>query len=132
METESRTKKTVLVVEDETLVNWDVADALRDAGFTVLQAYSGDEALEILEDNRDVRVVFTDVNLPGNTDGVALTKLIEDRYPRIEVLVTSAHRRPEVEQLEVVSQLGRFVQKPYPTGAVTRRISEIVEQHAAH
>src|SRR5438552_760756 len=100
METLQKPAK-VLVVEDETLVNWDVADALRDDGFAVLQAYSGDEALGLIASNDDIRVVFTDVNLPGSVDGVALARRVQNEFPQIEVLVTSAHRRPEVEALEV-------------------------------
>jgi two-component system, response regulator PdtaR len=122
---------TVLVVEDEALVNQDIAEALRDHGFEALQAYNGEQALKLLETVRDIRVLFTDVNLPGRLNGVELAKVVQIRWPRIEVLVTSANSRPEIEALDVVAQLGRFVQKPYPTGAVTRRIHEIVARQAS-
>jgi DNA-binding NtrC family response regulator len=122
--------RTVLVVEDEALVNLDIAEALRDEGFDVLQAYNGEQALILLHKRPDIRVVFTDVNLPGAVDGIILASEIERRWPHVEVLVTSAQRRTDLEQLAVVANYGRFVPKPYPPRAVTRRIHEIIEAHA--
>ena len=122
---------TVLVVEDEALLNWDIADALVADGFVVLQAYTGEQALAFLERRCDVRVVFSDINLPGKIDGIALASEIERRWPMIELLMTSADCPPAVERMPSVSQYGRFVPKPYPVGAVTRRIHDIVDAHAA-
>jgi DNA-binding NtrC family response regulator len=122
--------RTVLVVEDEALVNLDIAEALRDEGFDVLQAYNGEQALILLHKRPDIRVVFTDVNLPGAVDGIILASEIERRWPHVEVLVTSAQRRTDLEQLAVVANYGRFVPKPYPPRAVTRRIHEIIAAHA--
>ncbi|HVY19507.1 MAG TPA: response regulator [Bauldia sp.] len=125
------TPKKVLVVEDEVLVNWDVADALRDDGFEVLQAFSGEQALDMLLRHRDVGVVFTDINLPGAVDGLMLAEEIEHRWPGVEVLVTSGNHMALVDRLESIRNFGRFVPKPYPVKAVTRRIHEIIESHAA-
>jgi DNA-binding NtrC family response regulator len=122
--------RTVLVVEDEALLNLDIADALRDEGFDVLQAYNGEQALVMLHRRPDIRLVFTDVNLPGAVDGIILAAEIERRWPQIEVLVTSAQRRSDLEQLAAVANYGRFVPKPYPPRAVTRRIHEIIEARA--
>jgi DNA-binding response OmpR family regulator len=124
-------ENTVLVVEDEALVNLDIADALREEGFGVLQAYDGEEALRLLRQHPEIRVLFTDVNLPGAVDGVALATEVERRWPQIEVLVTSAQRRPDVDRLTAVASYGRFVPKPYPRRAVARRIHEIIESRAA-
>ncbi len=128
---ETAAQNTVLVVEDEALVNWDVAEALRDDGFDVLQAYNGEQALVLLGKHPDIRVVFTDVNLPGAVDGIVLADEIERRWPQIELLMTSAQRRTDCERLTYVANYGRFVPKPYPPRAVTRRIHEILEAAAA-
>jgi DNA-binding NtrC family response regulator len=122
---------TVLVVEDEALLNWDIAEALRDDGFDVLQAYNGEQALAFLGKHPGIRVVFTDVNLPGAVDGIELAGEIERRWPQIELLMTSAERRVDCDRLTVVANYGRFVPKPYPARAVTRRIHEIIDAKAA-
>lgn len=121
----------VLVVEDETLVNWDVADALREDGFDVLQAFNGEQALRMLANNGDIRVVFTDINLGGAVDGLMLSGEIARRWPQVEVLLTSGNHLPALQHLEHIRDYGRFVPKPYPVKAVARRIHEIVESHAA-
>jgi len=122
---------TILVVEDQLLINWDVADALRDDGYRALQAYTGEEAMTLLEAHHDIRVVFTDISLPGRIDGIALASEVNRRWPQIELLLTSAHRGIDTDSLDFVARYGRFVPKPYPTRAVTRRIREIIEARAA-
>jgi len=59
----------VLIVEDEPLVRVTGADLLAEAGFEVLEARNGDEALRILEATQEVRVVFSDVEMPGSLWG---------------------------------------------------------------
>jgi DNA-binding response OmpR family regulator len=132
MNTKAKISKpeTVLVVEDETLINWDVSDTLREEGFDVLQAFSGEEAVAQLERRRDIRLVFTDVNLPGEIDGIALADEIRRRWPATELLMTSAHRGADVQKLDFIAALGRFVPKPYPPRAVARRIHDIVQRAA--
>ena len=67
----------VLVVEDETLVRLLANDILTEAGYRVLEAHDGQEALTVLEVHDDVRVLFTDVNMP-NVDGLS-PRLTENR-----------------------------------------------------
>jgi CheY-like chemotaxis protein len=66
-------KTLVLIVEDEPLIRMDVADYVSYTGFGTLEASTGDEALAILSERDDVDVVFTDVNMPGKVDGMALS-----------------------------------------------------------
>ena len=84
----------VLVVEDEPLLRVFNADMLTDAGFDVLEAANADEALRMLETVSDIRVVFTDVEMPGALDGYALAQRIETLWPEIGVVITSGRRHP--------------------------------------
>ena len=86
----SPTSKTVLVVEDEPLVRWMVADALRDAGYSVVEAITADEAL-LYARARPVDFVFTDVRMPGSMDGVQLAHMLKREFPRLPIVVTSGH-----------------------------------------
>jgi CheY-like chemotaxis protein len=100
----------VLIVEDEPLIRMDVADYVSDTGFATLEAESGDEALAILSERNDIDVVFTDVNMPGKVDGMALSRLISERWPRIGVIITSGMVRPRSIDL---SPGAVFFTKPY-------------------
>ena len=117
----------ILVVEDEPLLRMFNADMLSDAGFEVLEASDADEALRLLETTRDIKVVFTDVEMPGLIDGFALAERIEARWPDIGVVVTSGRRYPP----RAFSAPARhFVPKPFAASEVVGMIDAFV--HAGH
>jgi hypothetical protein len=68
--TMSSVKPVILVVEDEVLIRMMAVRVGEDSGFEALSAASADEAISILESRSDVRLVFTDVNMPGSMDGL--------------------------------------------------------------
>ena len=105
----------VLVVEDEALLLFSIADELKDAGFDVLEAVDAQHALDLLERNPDVKVIFTDINMPGTMDGLALSRFVRSRWPPIKIIVTSGKQRPADPDLPTE---GLFVPKPYTTGGV--------------
>ena len=72
----------ILVVEDELLLRLMAVDNVETAGFEALSAGTADEALAILEARADVRLVFTDVQMPGSMDGLRLAHAVRDRWPR--------------------------------------------------
>jgi two-component system, response regulator PdtaR len=117
---------TVLVVEDDFLVRLCAADALSDAGFNVLQADSGPDALRILE-NGPVDVVFTDINMPGAFDGAGLARRVRHRWPETAVVITSGRGCPEEDLGEAL-----FLPKPYMPDSLSRLIEEVLGFHAGH
>jgi two-component system, response regulator PdtaR len=89
----------VLLVEDELFVRMATADALTDAGFDVIETAHADAAQEILLHRADVRVLFTDVKMPGSMDGLELATLVRRQWPHILVVITSGHLEPESRTL---------------------------------
>ena len=81
---EQQTSSTILVVEDEVLVRMMIADELRNAGYTVLEASNADETLEVLRHTSEVAVVFTDLRMPGSMDGDEIRGFCPVRTPRVE------------------------------------------------
>lgn len=79
----------VLIVEDEFLIRMATADAIRDVGFEVLEAADADRAIAILESRSDIRVVFTDIHMPGSMDGAKLAHSIKHRWPPVRIIATS-------------------------------------------
>jgi two-component system, response regulator PdtaR len=100
----------VLIVEDEFLIRMASAEAIRDAGFEVLEAANADEAIGILESRRDIRVVFTDIQMPGSMDGAKLAHAIKHRWPPVRIIATSG--RVAVETLDLPVGTVLFT-KPY-------------------
>jgi two-component system, response regulator PdtaR len=112
--------KTVLLVEDEVMLRINAADILRDAGLSVVEAASADEALRMLDAGMRVDAVFTDVNFTGLTDGIGLAWEISRRFPDAEILITSGAVRPD---RKTIPPLSDFVAKPYSPDAVLRFFS---------
>jgi two-component system, response regulator PdtaR len=76
----------VLVVEDEALMRTKLAKQLQDAGYLVVEGSDGTEAAEILRVRPDVRIVISDVRMPGPVDGVELCRRVRSGYPGIKVV----------------------------------------------
>jgi len=105
----------VLVVEDEVLILLDTAESLKGYGFEVIEACDADIAIQLLEGRDDVALMFTDVNMPGSMDGLKLARTVQDRWPEIQIIVTSGKPVPETQRLPAK---GRFFAKPYQTDEV--------------
>jgi two-component system, response regulator PdtaR len=65
--------------------------AVEDAGYQVKEASSADEALRVLESDPNIRVVITDINMPGTMDGIALAHYIRKRWPPTVIVIASAN-----------------------------------------
>ena len=111
----------VLVVEDETLVRLLANDILSEAGYRVLEARDGQEALTILEVHDDVRGLFTDVNMP-NVDGFSLAKIVTERWPHIGIVIASG--------VADAPQGIRFIRKPYAAQQVLDQIKVAIDERA--
>ena len=83
----------ILVVEDEPVIRMTLSDALRETGLNVIEAGNADEAIFILSTRVDIRVVVTDVEMPGSMDGTRLARLVRDRWPLVQIIVTSGKQR---------------------------------------
>jgi CheY-like chemotaxis protein len=116
-------KTTVLVVEDEALIRLDIVYALEDAGFVVLEAVNVAEAVAVLTDHREIRAVFTDVDMPGSMDGLKLAAVVYAEWPQTKIIVTSGHRNVTPSDIPATS---RFVSKPYDPSAIIESLSEML------
>jgi len=81
----------VLVVEDEPLLRLAAMDMVEEAGYEAIPATDTTQAIEILESGVDVRIIFTDIDMPPGLDGLTLAAMVRDRWPPIEIIITSGH-----------------------------------------
>jgi CheY-like chemotaxis protein len=79
----------VLLVEDETLIRCDIADHLREVGYTVVEAASGEEAIAMCKSDMSIDIVFTDIHLIGSASGWDVAECVRADRPNISVLYTS-------------------------------------------
>lgn len=119
---DSSKRPAVLIVEDEQLVRLNAVKMIEDAGFEAIEAANADEAIRILESRRNIRVVFTDIQMPGSMDGLKLARAVRNRWPPIKIIVTSGHDRVSEQDLP---EGGRFFAKPYEPTKITDTIREL-------
>ena len=120
---EKQRRPVVLVVEDEPLMLIDAVDLVREAGFEAIGAKNADEAIRILESRDDIRIVFTDVNMPGSMDGIRLAHAVRHRWPPIEIIVTSGLTLANVQEL--LPERGIFFPKPYTPAQVASALHRL-------
>jgi CheY-like chemotaxis protein len=113
----------VLLVEDEMFVRMATADALEDAGFEVVEVANAQAAQEVLRHRSDIRVLFTDVQMPGPIDGLELAALVRRQWPHICVIITSGHFQPNGDNLP---DKAVFIPKPYGEQAPAQVIQALI------
>lgn len=111
----------VLIVEDEPLIRMVAIDALEDNGFAILEADDAGAALKMLEDTPGIALIFTDINMPGDIDGMNLAAEVAKRWPEIEIIVTSGGVR--LAQSDIPDS-GKFLPKPYDTAQLVHLVKE--------
>ena len=85
----SHSNALVIVVDDDVFERMGASCMFSDAGYRVLEAESADEALQFLESTADVRLLFTDVSMPGSMSGADLAHRVAERWPEIGIIITS-------------------------------------------
>jgi CheY-like chemotaxis protein len=113
----------VLVVEDELLIRMAAVDQLERQGFTMLEAASGQEALDRIALGDRVDVVFTDVNMPGDVDGLMLAREVNQLWPGVGIIVTSGKAVIDPQDLPAGC---RFYPKPYKSETIHAAIRALL------
>jgi CheY-like chemotaxis protein len=106
----AQNKPVVLVVEDDYFVRAQAIAIIEEAGYEVIEAGNADIAIALLESRKDIRLVFTDIEMPGSMDGIKLARAIRNRWPPIELIVTSGRHAVDTNELPPG---GKFLPKPY-------------------
>jgi CheY-like chemotaxis protein len=121
METPDAPVPLVLVVEDERLVREIITQELEDAGYRVLQAETGEGGLEALRGEPGVRLLFTDIRLPGPVDGWRLAEEARRLRPGLPVIYATGYSEESPRQ--VAGSI--FLTKPYRPSGVIRAAASL-------
>ena len=122
---ESTSPFAVLVVEDQALIRMGAATVIHDAGFEVYEAGDADEAISMLELHNNIRVLFTDVSMPGSMDGIKLAHFVRGRWPPIMVIVATG--LPDFRGADMPTD-SIFFSKPYSPEHLTGGLRQIMSQ----
>ncbi len=118
----------IVIAEDDAILLMDAMDLAEEAGLKPYGAHSAEEAIKLLEANDDVCVLFTDVQMSGPMDGVALAHLARERWPDLAIIVTSGVAKITAGDLP---EHGRFIPKPYAPKVIVKALGELAQKFAA-
>jgi DNA-binding NtrC family response regulator len=116
--------RTILIVEDEALVRFDLVDFFTDAGWRVFDAEDADQAIVILDRHKEIRAVLTDVQMPGSMDGVKLAHYVRERFPPTVLFIVSGNA--PIPESELPAQ-ARFLPKPFDPHKLLRQIESMAQ-----
>jgi DNA-binding NtrC family response regulator len=105
----------------------DIADQVEREGFVVFEAANADQAIAVLNAEPGVRILFTDIDMPGSMDGLKLAAAVRDRFPPVQIIVTSGHRAVESSEMPEGSV---FFRKPYQHEAVMASMRRLLDRTA--
>ena len=114
-----------LVVEDEALVRMYACEILEERGFNVLQAATAEGALKVMEAEPHVRLLFTDIQMPGAFDGMDLARQVHARWPKVLLVITSGQKRPSRAE---IPDDGRFLAKPYVAEELISQVNDLMRK----
>jgi len=111
----------VLVAEDEILIRITLTQHLRNAGFRIIEASGASEAIGILSSGERVDVLFTDVRMPGDSDGIRLAQWVKQNHPGVRIVFASGEKN-----IGEIVHGTRLFPKPYDLEEVESYIRELV------
>jgi len=111
----------VLIVEDDTLLRLAIASSLRQNGFEVLEAANAAEAVTILN-SVAVDALISDINMPGNMDGLSLARWVHRHQLDTKIILTSASSQSLGEAEQYVS----FLAKPYDGEDIQQLLRQVL------
>ncbi|WP_300861259.1 response regulator transcription factor [uncultured Oscillibacter sp.] len=119
--------KKILVLEDEASIRGFIVINLRRAGYDVIEAESGEEALERLHENPDARVALLDIMLPG-IDGFEVCRRIRATNSRIGIIMLTARSQEMDKVTGLMTGADDYVTKPFSPAELTARVDALVRR----
>jgi CheY-like chemotaxis protein len=124
----ARQSETVLVVEDDEDVRNYTVSSLRELGYVVFAAIDAASALEILERESGIQLLFTDLGLPGAMDGRALADRVRAARPSMRILITTAYAGKVLMREGRLAPGVELLSKPFTFAALASRIRELLDR----
>ena len=120
--------ETILVVEDHEDLRAYCVGVLQELGYRVLEASNGRRALDILQADTDVALLFTDVVLPDGLDGRDLASEAQRRRPGLRVLFTTGYTRNAVIHNGRLEPGVRMIGKPFTFAELAARVRAMLDE----
>jgi PAS domain S-box-containing protein len=119
--------ETILIVEDDADVRGYSCDMLRELGYSILEAENGEAGLRLLDAHPHIKLLFTDVGLPGGMNGRQLADEARRRRPHLRVLFTTGYARNAIVHDGRLDPGVELITKPYAQAALSTKLRDMLE-----
>jgi two-component system cell cycle sensor histidine kinase/response regulator CckA len=118
--------QTILVVEDDSAIRGNVRDCLHQMGYNILEADSGEAALDRCEEKRGmIDLIMTDLVMPG-MGGLKMAKQLATRFPGVRILFTSGYAEDSIACQEFLQEGDSFLEKPFSVTELSRAVYRLL------
>lgn len=118
----------ILVTEDDPAVRQSVTSLFKSLGYRVVEAENGKMAVDILNSDSPIDLLFSDIVMPGGMDGIALAEKAEVLRPGIKILLTTGFAEGAVARNETLGEHMQIIGKPYRREDVAKKIRDVLER----
>ena len=124
MKAPSESGATLLVIEPDVLIRMLIANFLRECGFKVIEGTEAADVWSAIANGLKIDVVFSEVVLPGKTDGFSLANLVRQKHPEIDVILTSSPEKAGEKSRQLCED--GPIGKPYHSADISARIRQLL------
>lgn len=110
-----------IVAEDDPFIRMDAADVLRDLGYEVIEANDAEEAIAAMVDCSDLALLFTDIEMPGELNGLDLARAASKHVSTVKIIIASGMMSPTQADLPLGAS---FLSKPYSSAQIAAVLDE--------
>ena len=117
----------ILIVEDVVSSAMYFKSAIKQTGATIFSAEDGDQAIEIVKNNKDIHIIIMDIHMP-KMDGIEATKIIKSINPKIRIIIQTAYvfKNTKEECLKAGSDI--FLEKPVSLITLISSITDLLNK----
>lgn len=120
--------ETILLVEDEAVLREMEREMLKECGYHVLEAATGEEAIQIWQDSQSkIALLLTDMVLPGDISGVDLAKRLRAGKPSLRIIYASGYSTDEIREDFLLEGSAAFLEKPYNYPTLARAVRNCLD-----
>ena len=105
----------IIVAEDDFIMSEYLSGILGEKGYSVIAVANADDAIAMFDYRDDVRMLITDIGMPGPINGLNLAATVRDRWPLVKIIITTGRELPKIEEVPAGSL---YLRKPYTPGSV--------------
>lgn len=116
----------IMVLESDVIVRTEIAEFLRQCGYKVIEGITANDLWTVIDAKVKLDIVFSEVNLPGETDGFTVARRVRQTYPEIEIILTSSVEGAAEKSKDLCEE--GPLKKPYRTQDVAARIQLLLER----